>query len=150
MDVQVPDPVQAVKARPAAREDAPAAEPARRPAAAVRPPSTSALLQRRSENAVAVRAPVSPAASEADVDSKDKLNERAAAEYVGDIFEYFRRVEPQYRVSPAYMSRQVCYTTRPTGCRPVPSIQATVQRKHACDSWLGLRCSSNMPCSVQA
>ena len=107
--MQIPEPWQAGKARAAvpAREEAPAAEPAKKPQAAAQTSSTSALLQKRSEDAVAVRASVSPAASETDVDKNDKLDERAAAEYVGDIFDYFRRVEPQYRVSPSYMSRQV-------------------------------------------
>ncbi len=37
----------------------------------------------------------------------------AAGEYVGDIISYYRRVEPQYRVAPDYMTSQVscllCY-----------------------------------------
>ena len=32
----------------------------------------------------------------------------AAGEYVGDIISYYRRVEPQYRVAPDYMTSQVC------------------------------------------
>ena len=70
--------------------------------------SMSALLQSRSEAAGAVLdikpQPLSPMP---DIDSEDKGNELAASEYVADIFSYYRRVEPQYRVSPTYMSRQV-------------------------------------------
>lgn len=82
-------------------------EAATKPKAATQTASTSALLQKRSEDAVAARSPVSPAVSDSDDDKDDKLDPRAAAEYVGDIFDYFRRVEPQFRVSPSYMSRQV-------------------------------------------
>ncbi|EIE25341.1 A/B/D/E cyclin [Coccomyxa subellipsoidea C-169] len=41
-----------------------------------------------------------------DIDSEDKGNELAAVDYVADIFSYYKRVEPQFRVSPTYMSRQ--------------------------------------------
>lgn len=104
---QVPEPWQGGKARAAAREELPEPEAAKKPQATARPSSTSALLQRRSENAVAVRSPPTPPAADTDTDKEDKYNPRAAAEYVGDIFDYYRRVEPQYRVSPNYMSRQV-------------------------------------------
>lgn len=71
--------------------------------------SMSALLQSRSEAAAAVteskqQPPQSPMP---DIDSEDKGNELAASEYVADIFSYYKRVEPQFRVSPTYMSRQV-------------------------------------------
>lgn len=46
-----------------------------------------------------------------DIDSGDKDNELAASEYVNDIFAYYKRVEPTYRVSPSYMSRQVSLPT---------------------------------------
>ncbi|CAL8460573.1 g102 [Coccomyxa elongata] len=69
--------------------------------------SMSALLQSRSEAAAAAAEtkpqPLSPMP---DIDSEDKGNELAASEYVADIFSYYKRVEPQYRVSPTYMSRQ--------------------------------------------
>lgn len=104
---QIPELGHIGRPKPAAREEVLAPEAAKKAEAAVQQQSTSALLQRRSENAVAVREPASPAASEDNIDKHDKLNPRAASEYVADIFDYFRRVEPQYRVSPSYMSRQV-------------------------------------------
>ncbi|KAK9832854.1 hypothetical protein WJX81_008037 [Elliptochloris bilobata] len=54
-----------------------------------------------------------PAAKEAkvagrsmNIDAADKADPLQAAEYVGDIFTYYRRVEPQFRVSPDYMTQQ--------------------------------------------
>ncbi|KAK9813995.1 hypothetical protein WJX73_008530 [Symbiochloris irregularis] len=103
---KAPEAVPAGKPRPAPRAEPAAAEQARKPPVAVQAASTSAILQKRSEDAVAVRNPAPPPAPEVDVDELDKSNPRAATEYVNDIFDYFRRVEPHYRVSPSYMSRQ--------------------------------------------
>jgi hypothetical protein len=70
--------------------------------------SMSALLERRSEAATYERKrKVQPASPLPDIDSCDKDDPLAAADYVSDIFSYYRRVEPQYRVSPDYMSSQV-------------------------------------------
>lgn len=69
--------------------------------------SLSTLLQTRSEAAVkprkAVEAPPSPLP---DIDGADRSNPLAATEYVNDIYTYYRRVEPKYRVSPSYMASQ--------------------------------------------
>ena len=64
-------------------------------------------MQARSEAAVSNRkaAPESPLP---DIDSLDENNPLAATEYVNDIYSYYRRAEPRYRVSPTYMASQVC------------------------------------------
>ncbi len=72
--------------------------------------SMSALLQSRSEAAAAItesKQQQQPQSPMPDIDSEDKGNELAAVDYVADIFSYYKRVEPQFRVSPTYMSRQV-------------------------------------------
>lgn len=76
--------------------------------------SLSAILQSRSEAASSEaelahsdadeRQPQSPMP---DIDSKDKHNPLAAAEYASDIFGYYRRIEKLYRPAPNYMSHQV-------------------------------------------
>jgi hypothetical protein len=59
----------------------------------------------RSENAVAsTKAPASPIP---DIDSADRGDPLNAAEYVEDIFAYYRRVEPIFRTAPDYMKDQV-------------------------------------------
>jgi hypothetical protein len=74
--------------------------------------SLSSLLQSRSEAAAAKRA-AAPAAGAAplsplpDIDSKDKHNPLAAAEYAHDIYSYYRRVEPRFAVPADYMKTQV-------------------------------------------
>lgn len=71
--------------------------------------SMSALLQSRSEAAAVDRkvAGAEPCSPMPDIDAADKADPLQAAEYVGDIFTYYRRVEPQFRVSPDYMTQQV-------------------------------------------
>lgn len=69
--------------------------------------SLSSLLQSRSEAAVkprkSIKAPPSPLP---DIDSADRNNALAAAEYVNDIYSYYKHVEPKYRVSQNYMVSQ--------------------------------------------
>jgi hypothetical protein len=76
--------------------------------------SLSSILQSRSEAALAEDSeeqlevvepqPQSPLP---DIDSKDKHNPLAAAEYASDIFSYYKRIEPLFRPSPNYMKYQV-------------------------------------------
>jgi hypothetical protein len=42
-----------------------------------------------------------------DIDSADRGDPLSAAEYVTDIFSYWKRCEPMFRVGPEYMTRQV-------------------------------------------
>lgn len=42
-----------------------------------------------------------------DIDSQDICNCLEAAEYASDIFTFFRATEPDSRVHPEYMNRQV-------------------------------------------
>lgn len=66
--------------------------------------SLSSLLQSRSEAAVSVvRAPSSPLP---DIDAADRANPLAATDYVNDIYAYYRRAEPKFRVHPEYMGTQ--------------------------------------------
>ena len=76
----------------------------------------SALLQSRSETAAVTstsaaslqrRQQQQPQSPMPDIDSADRKDPLTASEYVNDIFSYYKRVEPQFRVSPNYMSRQV-------------------------------------------
>lgn len=69
--------------------------------------SLTGLLMSRSESAVAAAKDPSPASPIPDIDSKDRANPLAASAYVGDIFAYYRRVEPIFRTSPDYMKEQV-------------------------------------------
>ena len=66
----------------------------------------SAQLQCQSE-AAQPRKKAEPASPLPDIDSQDAHDPLNACDYVSDIFSYWRRVEPQYRVGPEYMSRQV-------------------------------------------
>ncbi len=70
------------------------------------------VLQNRSEAAVSgSRQPhPCPPSPMPDIDSCDKEDPLAVADYVTDIFGYYKRMEPQLRVAPDYMTRQV-------GCR---------------------------------
>lgn len=71
-------------------------------------PSLSSLLSQRSEafvNSVNVRAP--PPSPLPDIDSGDKLNPLMAADYVNDIYYFYKRVEPQFKVPSDYMTKQV-------------------------------------------
>lgn len=69
--------------------------------------SLSALLEARAEQALAPSKskpiPLSPLP---DIDSKDKANPLAAADYAADIFVHYKNVEPKFRVSPKYMTLQ--------------------------------------------
>jgi len=42
----------------------------------------------------------------ADIDARDAADPLSASAYAADIFAYYRRVEPAYRVGPDYMARQ--------------------------------------------
>jgi cyclin B len=85
----------------------------------------SALLQSRSEAAAGASTSAAqqqqrrlqPQSPMPDIDSADRKDPLAASEYVADIFSYYKRVEPQFRVSPNYMSRQVRALPSPL---PVP------------------------------
>lgn len=69
--------------------------------------SMSSLLQQRSEAAVTAKKPAAPPSPLPDIDSADRNNPLAATEYVNDIYSYYRRVEPKFRVQPGYMGNQV-------------------------------------------
>ncbi|GFH06727.1 cyclin N-terminal domain-containing protein [Haematococcus lacustris] len=68
--------------------------------------SMSSLLQSRSEAAVTIKTAVPPASPLPDIDSEDRNNPLAETEYVNDIYSYYRRIEPKYRVSSTYMTSQ--------------------------------------------
>lgn len=68
--------------------------------------SMSSVLQTRSEAAVTARRPAAPAPLP-DIDSGDRDNLLAVSDYVLDIHQYYRRVEPKFRVAPDYMKKQV-------------------------------------------
>ncbi len=83
-----------------------AAAAAEKPAAAGR--SMSQLLQSRSEAAVSggkTKKQCVPALP--DIDTADAADPLNATDFVADIFSYYKRVEPQLRVAPDYMTRQV-------------------------------------------
>ena len=69
--------------------------------------SMSQVLQERSQAAVTARKSLEPPSPVPDIDSADKDDPLAASEYIGDIFSYYKRVEPHFRVTPDYMARQV-------------------------------------------
>lgn len=98
----------ALKPRDEAAAPAAGARPRAPPAAAKGGSSLSSLLQTRSELASAKRAPpAAPASPLPDIDSQDRDNPLAAAEYAQDIYCYYRRVEPRFAVAPEYMTSQV-------------------------------------------
>lgn len=68
--------------------------------------SLTSLLVSRSEAAVSTRKSVAPISPLPDIDSQDRNNPLAAPEYANDIYSYYRRIEPKYRVSPDYMVSQ--------------------------------------------
>lgn len=68
--------------------------------------SLSSLLQSRSD-AVSTRPVAKVASPLPDIDSRDLSDPLAAADYVHNIYSYYRRVEPRYRVAQDYMSTQV-------------------------------------------
>lgn len=82
-------------------------EPAKTDAAVGGRSSLTGLLVSRSEDAVATQTKAVPASPTYDIDSDDTDNPLAAAQYAGDIFAYYRRVEPVFRASPEYMKAQV-------------------------------------------
>jgi hypothetical protein len=78
--------------------------------------SLSALLQARSEaTAAGSRRQARTAAAQQqrpgsplpDIDATDRGNPLAACDYVNDVYGFYRRVEPQFRVPGDYMSQQV-------------------------------------------
>lgn len=95
--------------------------------------SLSSLLQSRSEAAVSVHkaAPSSPLP---DIDAADRNNPLAATDYVNDIYSYYRRVEPKFRVSPDYMGNQVRGTTpcRADGAECAPAVGGPCRRQQIC------------------
>jgi len=66
--------------------------------------SLTGLLMSRSEHAAASKPPASPIP---DIDAADRGDPLTAAEYVEDIFAYYRRVESIFRTAPDYMKDQV-------------------------------------------
>lgn len=68
----------------------------------------SQLLLNRSEAATSAgKKQRSGPAPLPDIDSGDAHDPLAATDWVQDIFAYYKRMEPQIRVSPDYMQRQV-------------------------------------------
>lgn len=72
--------------------------------------SLSSLLQTRAESAIAkapsASASAPPPSPLPDIDSADKHNPLAASEYANSIYNYYRRVEPRFRVAHDYMANQ--------------------------------------------
>mmetsp|Transcript_6234 Transcript_6234/g.13638 ORF Transcript_6234/g.13638 Transcript_6234/m.13638 type:complete len:439 (-) Transcript_6234:738-2054(-) len=68
--------------------------------------SMSSLLQTRSEAAVTTRKAPAPPSPLPDIDSVDNMNPLAASEYVVDIYSYYKRAEPKFRVAHDYMQTQ--------------------------------------------
>lgn len=100
--------------------------------------SLSSLLQARSE-AVGTKKSTTPAASPLpDIDSKDRSNPLAASEYASSIYNYYRRVEPKFKVATEYMTAQVfiVYFSKPICQRqrhtPIPvrkHVQVEINEK---------------------
>lgn len=82
--------------------------------------SMSSLLQTRSEAAVTAKKAAAPASPLPDIDSADRMNPLAATEYVNDIYSYYRRIEPRFRVAPDYMTKQVPVRTCLFVCSHAP------------------------------
>jgi len=68
--------------------------------------SMTSMLQTRSEAAVSASRRLCPSPLP-DIDAIDRANPLAMTEYVNDIYSYYKRVEPKYRVAPDYMKKQV-------------------------------------------
>uniref|UniRef100_A0A383W4K9 Cyclin N-terminal domain-containing protein n=1 Tax=Tetradesmus obliquus TaxID=3088 RepID=A0A383W4K9_TETOB len=69
--------------------------------------SLSSLLQTRAESVPAAKAPVvCPESPLPDIDKNDKHNPLAASEYANSIYNYYRRVEPKFKVAHDYMQTQ--------------------------------------------
>jgi hypothetical protein len=69
--------------------------------------SLSSLLQSRSDAASAPKPARRVASPLPDIDSNDRTDPLAATDYVHNIYSYYRRVEPKFRVDPGYMATQV-------------------------------------------
>lgn len=74
--------------------------------------SLTGLLMSRSESAAAAaKDPTNPKPTPPspvpDIDTEDRSNPLAASAYVGDIFAYYKRVEPIFRTASDYMKEQV-------------------------------------------
>ena len=72
--------------------------------------SLSSLLQARSEACTTSRPsslPAEPASPLPDIDGPDRGNPLAACDYVNDLYRFYRRVEPEFRVPHDYMAHQV-------------------------------------------
>jgi hypothetical protein len=92
--------------------------------------SLSSLLQNRAESAIPKAAvPLSPLP---DIDSVDKDNPLAAAEYASSIYDYYRRVEPKFSVSFDYMKSQVGTGQLLAEQVSTPCLQLGGPRLHAC------------------
>lgn len=90
--------------------------------------SLSSLLQARSEHAVTKRPVPLPLSPLPDIDSKDKNNPLAAADYAHDIYSYYRRVEPRFSVPSDYMASQVknaCWASDDRFCPTSDRVPAT-------------------------
>jgi hypothetical protein len=65
-----------------------------------------------------------------DIDGRDRASPLAVTEYVNDIYRYYRRVEPRFRVAADYMGKQVirledAYGTSP--CNPAAAPRTWLQ-----------------------
>ncbi len=69
-------------------------------------PKQQQQKRRRSAQQLEVEQP-EPASPLPDIDGTDAGNPLAASDYVDDIYRYYRRVEPQFRVPSDYMVKQV-------------------------------------------
>lgn len=66
----------------------------------------TSMLQTRSEAAVSATRRLCPSPLP-DIDAIDRANPLAMTEYVNDIYSFYKRVEPKYRVASDYMKKQV-------------------------------------------
>ena len=108
---QAGNPVKPTALKPRDPADATAAARSRASSASAKTGSSlSSLLQSRSEAAATKRASAASAAPPPsplpDIDSRDRHNPLAAAEYAQDIYCYYRRVEPRFAVPADYMAGQ--------------------------------------------
>ena len=78
--------------------------------------SLTGLLMSRSESAAAAAKEPAPVSPIPDIDSEDHTDPLAASAYVGDIFAYYRRVEPIFRTSSDYMKEQVSLLDVKSNC----------------------------------
>ncbi len=66
--------------------------------------SLSNLLERRS---VVPKKPEVPPSPLPDIDGEDRANPLYETAYVNDIYSYYRRIEPKFKIQPGYMTSQV-------------------------------------------